>query len=173
MSSWASPWAAEVWQIPMGGSTGNESGSQSYFFSERLPLFTRCGVCIFHIKWEPTVFTSYPKSKSGTPQTTLMFKSVVNFKGSTHMIRRGAPSSSCASTIAILARAPLCRSGVGVLALTSDRGDGTKHLRGHVAWKCIHCTCQVCGERNTLGNVGQLEQSRLARMEERRTYLRC
>lgn len=120
-----------------------------------LIIITRSGVCNFHLKWEPTAFTTHLKRKLGTPnipKTTLVVVVVVNFKSGTHMISRGAPSSSRASTIAILARAPLRRGSVGVLALASDCGDGTKHLRGHVAGERIHCTRQVYGERNTLGN---------------------
>lgn len=45
-----------------------------------------------------------------------------------HMVSRGAPAPSCAPTITILAGAPLCRGGVGVLALGCDGSDGVEHL---------------------------------------------
>lgn len=45
-----------------------------------------------------------------------------------HMVSRGAASPSCAPTISILAGAPLCRGGVGVLALACDCSDGAEHL---------------------------------------------
>jgi len=61
------------------------------------------------------------------------------------MISRGAPSSSsCAATVAVLTGAPLCGGGVWVLALACDCGDGTEHLRGHVAWEGVDSSRQVC-----------------------------
>lgn len=72
------------------------------------------------------------------------FAVVFNFKSCTYMISRGAASSSpCASTVAVLTGAPLCGGGVWVLALACDCGDGTEHLRGHVAWEGIDSSCQV------------------------------
>lgn len=69
------------------------------------------------------------------------------------MISRWAPSSSsCASTIAVLAGAPLCRGGVGVLALACDCSNGAEHLRCHVAWKGVDGSGQVWDGNNALGN---------------------
>lgn len=59
------------------------------------------------------------------------------------MIGRRAPSTSCAATVAVLAGAPLCRCGVGVLTLARDCGDGIEHLRCHVAWEGVDSSCQV------------------------------
>lgn len=54
------------------------------------------------------------------------------------MISRGAASpSSCAAAVAVLAGAPLCRGGVGVLVLARHRGDGVEHLGSHVAWEGV------------------------------------
>lgn len=60
------------------------------------------------------------------------------------MISRCAPSSSSrAAAVTVLAGAPLCRGGVGVLALARDCGDGVEHLRSHVAWEGVDCSSQV------------------------------
>lgn len=59
------------------------------------------------------------------------------------MIRGRAASSTGASAVAILAGAPLCGGGIGVLALARDRRNGIEHLGGHVAWQRVDHTRQV------------------------------
>lgn len=65
------------------------------------------------------------------------------------MISRGAPASSGAPAVAVLAGAPLRRRGVGVLPLARDCSDGVKHLGGHVAGECIDGTRQVWERKKT------------------------
>lgn len=60
------------------------------------------------------------------------------------MVSRGTASSPCAAAVAVLAGAPLCWGGVGVLALACDCGDGIEHLGGHVAWESVDSSRQVC-----------------------------
>lgn len=61
-----------------------------------------------------------------------------------HVISGRAAASSGAASVAILTGAPLSRSGVWILGLTSDCGNGVEHLGCHVAWEGIYSSCQVC-----------------------------
>lgn len=87
------------------------------------------------------------------PQTSGKHPRPFRIVENTHVISRGAPASSCAPPIAVLARAPLRGGGVGVLALACDCGDGVEHLRGHVTRERVDSTCQVWGGGNENGQI--------------------
>lgn len=107
-------------------------------------------LCIlFLLTWKPTVYSELDdggpaRSHHHLQNNVFPSMAVVNTKSCTYMIGRGASSSSsCATTIAVLAGAPLRRGGVGVLALACDCSNGTEHLRGHVAWEGVDSSRQV------------------------------
>lgn len=52
-------------------------------------------------------------------------------------------STSTASTITILAGRPLGWCRIGILPMSSNRSNSTKHLGGHGLGKSIHSTGQI------------------------------